>query len=79
VQGRAAIAGPLFIDGDLVGMSLGSYGRYLQGGIAGGLQFGHVGFTIGYRVMDANIHEKDAASSGVFARISGPIVSVVIR
>ena len=79
VQGRATIAGPLFVDGDFVGMSLGSYGRYVQGGIAGGLQFGHIGFKVGYRAIDADIHERNATSSGLSTRISGAIFSVMIR
>jgi hypothetical protein len=70
----------LEIAGDLKGMAFGGYGRYFQGGIHGGVNFGRVGVRIGYRIIDADLHEDAAGSGvGVAPRLAGPVFSVIFR
>jgi hypothetical protein len=64
--------------GDLKGMSYGRYGRYVQGGVHVGIHLRHVGFRVGFLIIDADIHEADE-SAGVAPRLSGPAFSVVFR
>jgi hypothetical protein len=70
----------LEIAGGLKGMSFGRYGRYVEGGIHAGVNFGAVGFRVGYRLLDADIHEDSTSSDiGAAPRIAGPAFSVVFR
>jgi hypothetical protein len=70
----------LEIAGDLKGMSFGRYGRYVQGGVHGGVNFGRVGFRAGYLVLDADIHEGSSPSDvGIAPRLAGPAFSLVFR
>ena len=71
----------LSVSGDAKGMSLGSYGHYVQGGIHAGVGTRHVTFMAGYMILDADVHEKDGgvAPAGISPRISGPVFSVQFR
>jgi hypothetical protein len=69
----------LEVAGDLKGMSFGRYGRYVQGGVHFGINFGYIVLRIGYLVIDADLHEANGASAGVAPRLSGPVFSLVLR
>lgn len=67
------------VDGDVQGMSLGGYGHYVQGGASIGVNWRGLGFRGGYRVIDADVHERGepgASRLGVAPRFFGPIFSV---
>jgi hypothetical protein len=67
------------VDGDFQGMSFGGYGRYVQGGGGVGVSFRGVGARVGYRIIDADVHERGPAGSdriGVSPRISGLMFSI---
>lgn len=69
---RTVIHGPLAAGGELQGMSLGAYGHYLQTSWYGGVNLGrHISLLAGYRLVDADIHRRDA-SRGFAPRFSGP-------
>ena len=69
----------LDVEGDFQGMPLGGYGHYVQGGASVGVSVRGVGVRVGYRVVDADVHERGPVGSdriGVAPRFSGPMVSV---
>ena len=67
----------LDINGGIRGMGLGGYGHYLEGTVNGGIWLaGHVGFTAGWRGVNADLHESSNGGSGVNVHLSGPIFSV---
>jgi hypothetical protein len=69
------------ISGDVKGMALGRYGRFVQGSIRAGAGWRGLTFEAGYQVLDADIHEAgDAAGrTGIAPRIQGPIFGIQIR
>lgn len=68
------------IAGDLKGMAFGGYGRYVEGGVHGGVNFGPLGVRVGYRIIDADLHEDAIGSGvGVAPRLQGPSFSLVFR
>jgi len=67
------------INGGAKGMSLGSYGHYVHGGINAGISLGrHVTLQAGYMVVDADVHEK-AETRGIAPRMGGPVFSLQFR
>jgi hypothetical protein len=68
--------------GGVQGMPLGGFGRYVQAWAGAGVLIGPVGFRAGYRVLDADVHERGqegATRTGVAPRIAGPVLSLVLR
>jgi hypothetical protein len=67
------------VRGEAKGMSLGDYGRYVEGGIHGGVGFGrHFTVEAGYRIVDADVHRKDE-TRGFTPRFTGPLFSIQVR
>lgn len=81
VEGRAMlIPRRLDIGGDVAGMTLGDYGRYVQGGGNIGMLFGAFAVRAGYRAIDADVHESSGSNpAGVRARFCGPVFSLVFH
>jgi hypothetical protein len=67
--------GWLNVNGSLRGMELGQYGHYLEGSLNGGVWIGSIGVEAGYRAIDTHLAQANS-STGVFARLSGPVFSV---
>ncbi|MBI1899176.1 MAG: hypothetical protein HYZ57_20965 [Acidobacteria bacterium] len=67
--------------GEVKGMTLGDYGRYVHAVFQGGVAVGRVTLQAGYGVLDADIHEKGNASAraGIAPRFHGPVFSVQLR
>lgn len=79
IGGRGWIVpGRVSVSGEIKGMSLGRYGRFIQGRVDGGLTFGPVTVLGGWQVLDADIHEE-GGESGIRPRISGPVVGLQAR
>lgn len=79
VEGRVfLVPGRVSIAGELKGMSLGSFGHLLQGGVDAGITIGPVTFLAGYKVLDSDVHEQEGGS-GVRPRIAGPMFSLQLR
>jgi hypothetical protein len=72
------VPGRVSISGEVKGMSLGAYGRFIQGGIDAGVTIGPITFMVGYKVLDSDVHEEEGGS-GVRPRIAGPIFSIQLR
>lgn len=68
----------VFVEGEVKGMGLGSYGRYIQGGGFAGFGAGPLSFRAGYQVLDADVHDKPN-TSGIRPRISGPVIGAQLR
>jgi hypothetical protein len=69
----------LNLNGEIQGMSLGDYGRFLQAGINCGVGLGrHVTLEAGYRIVDAIIHRRDE-TRGFSPRFTGWIFSLQVR
>ncbi len=66
------------IQGEIKGMTFGSYGRHIQGTVTGGVGTGPVSVRVGYQVLDSNLHDQSEAS-GIRLRLSGPIIGVQFR
>jgi hypothetical protein len=64
------------IEGMFRGMSVGSYGYFVEGGASAGLRFGPVSLLAGYREMFANVHQSGDLSEGVALHLKGPIFSL---
>jgi hypothetical protein len=63
-------------------MSVGGYGHYVQGGASVGVAIRGFGIRVGYRVIDADVHERGnegASRAGLAPRFSGPQVSIMWR
>jgi hypothetical protein len=79
VEGRVfVVPGRVSISGELKGMTLGPYGRFIQGSVDAGVTLGPVTFLAGYKILDSDVHEEEGGS-GVRPRISGPIFSIQLR
>jgi hypothetical protein len=79
VEGRGfVVPGRVSISGELKGMTLGPYGRFLQGGVDAGVTIGPVTFLAGYKLLDSDVHEEEGGS-GVRPRIAGPVFSIQLR
>ena len=76
--GAWAIARAFEVGGDVRGMALGRYGYFVQTSVTASVLFGPVGFTAGYALTDADIHEEGGAA-GVAARFQGPVFGVRLR
>jgi hypothetical protein len=69
----------LNFNGEVKGMSLGSYGRYINSTLNLGLTLGgRLTFQAGYTLVDFDIHEKDQ-SQAFKMRFNGPIFSLQLR
>jgi hypothetical protein len=67
------------INGEVRGIALGDYGRYLQTTVQAGVRLGnHVILQEGYALLDADLHREDRTVR-VQPRFHGPIISVQIR
>ena len=79
IEGRGFIVpGRVSISGEIRGMTLGPFGRFIQGGVDAGVTLGPVTFMAGYKVLDSDVHEEEGGS-GVRPRISGPVFSIQFR
>lgn len=67
------------LNGEVKGMALGDYGHYLQADLNAGLQVKLVTFEVGYRLVDADIHQTGANPSGVSPRFKGMVAGLVFR
>jgi hypothetical protein len=69
----------LEIDGELKGMSLASYGHYLQFAVHGGVSIGHrLTIQAGYMRADADVHRQDH-TRGFSPTFHGPIFGIQLR
>ncbi|MCI0422964.1 MAG: hypothetical protein L0387_16310 [Acidobacteria bacterium] len=69
----------LNFNGEIRGMSLGRYGRYVQAGFNVGFSFGrHFTVQAGYAFHDIDVHDTNR-SEVVKPRFSGPVVSLQFR
>ncbi|MBI4446895.1 MAG: hypothetical protein HY645_13440 [Acidobacteria bacterium] len=67
------------INGEVRGMSFGSYGRIIQATFNAGFSIGsHFTFQAGYMILDADLHDK-GGSDAIKPRFSGPVFSVQVR
>jgi hypothetical protein len=66
------------INGEAKGMTLGSYGHYVQASVAAGIGAGPVLIEGGYRIVNFDIHSSNN-SSAVSPQFTGPVLSLVIR
>jgi hypothetical protein len=66
------------INGEAKGMTLGSYGHYVQASVAAGIGAGPVLIEGGYRIVNFDIHSLNN-SSAVSPQFTGPVLSLVIR
>ena len=71
----------LEIEGGMRGMDLGSYGYYVQAIAQGGICAGPFTLLAGYRAVDTSIYvtSNSGNTSGLTARLQGPIVSGMFR
>ncbi len=67
------------MNGEVKGMALGDYGHYLQADLNAGLQIKLVTFEVGYRFVDADVHQAGTNPSGVSPRYKGIVTGLVIR
>ena len=67
------------MNGEVKGMALGGYGHYLQANLNAGLQIKLVTFEVGYRFVDADVHEAGTNPSGVSPRFKGIVTGLVFR
>jgi hypothetical protein len=68
----------LNLNGEVKGMSLGSYGKYVQGDLnAGVVVIRFVRLQAGLNVVDADVH--NTAGRGFKLRFAGPIFSVQVH
>jgi hypothetical protein len=67
------------LNGEIKGMALGDYGHYLQADLNAGLQIRPVTFEVGYRFVDADVHQTGANPSGVSPRFKGVVAGLVFR
>jgi hypothetical protein len=75
VAGRSIFS----IGGEIKGMSLGSYGHFVQGIAQAGIGLGrHLTLQAGYMVADADVHRKDQ-TRGIAPRFTGPLFTIQIR
>lgn len=69
----------LEVDGELKGMSLGSYGHYLQFALNGGVSVGrHLTIRVGYMRAEADVHRQDN-TRGFSPTFNGPIFGIQVR
>lgn len=69
----------LNINGEVKGMSLGSYGRYIESDMNLGFGLGrHFTLQVGANLVDLDVHKKDL-SEGFKLRFIGPTVSIQLR
>jgi hypothetical protein len=69
----------LEIDGELKGMSLASYGHYLQFAVHGGVSVGrHLTIQAGYMLANADVHRQDN-TRGFNPTFQGPIFGLQVR
>ena len=69
----------LELDGELKGMSLASYGHYLQFAVHGGVSVGrHLTVQAGYMFADADVHRQDN-TRGFNPTFRGPIFGIQLR
>ena len=82
MEGRAFVlphSSLLNLNGSVKGMSLGSYGHYLQTSIQAGITLGrHLTLGAGYMLVDADVHRKDQ-TRGFTPRFTGPLFSLQVR
>jgi hypothetical protein len=67
------------IEGGIRGMAFGDYGYFVEATGSGGLVLGPVTFLAGYRAVNTDIHVTSNGSSGITARLKGPIFSGMFR
>ena len=65
-------------NGEVKGMALGSYGRFVQATGNVGVGWGPILFEAGYRIADFDLHSGNSTTI-VAPRFTGPIFSVVFR
>lgn len=67
------------INGEVKGISLGSYGHYVHANFNGGFRIvRHVRLQVGFNIVDMDVHEKDR-SQGFTLRFTGPVFSVQLH
>lgn len=64
------------VEGLLRGISLGSYGYFVEGSASAGVRFGHLGVLGGYREIFANVQEQNTSADSVALRLKGPLLSL---
>jgi hypothetical protein len=79
IEGRAFIVPRrVSVSGEIKGLALGRFGYFVQGGVDGGVTLGPVTFLAGYKILDADVHEREGGP-GIRPRISGPIIGIQLR